>query len=156
MNNAAVMIHRMQVVPQATSTSTNIGTITATAAGDSTITAQITPGIGQTGMAIYGIPSTQTLYIERFYANMNKAAGVGASTGYADVALRVNTAPNVNTTVFLNKHTFGLSLDGTSAFTIPYSKPKIITGPAIVKVQITSGTNNMDISAGFDAYIIDN
>lgn len=154
-SNSYVIIHRMFVLTKG-ATSVNIGDITATATTDGTVTARIRPGEGQTQMAIYGIPSTQSMYIGRIYANMNKASGGGASTGYTDAHLCVNPEPDSELSNFLVKHTFGLSLDGTSAFLVPYYVPKIIAGPAIVKIQIASGTNNMDVSAGFDAYIIDN
>ena len=150
-----VIIYRIQVLTKG-ATASNIGTITATALTDNTITAQITPLVGQTGMAIYGIPSTQKLFIGRFYGNMNRASGAGASTGYVNLILLVNPEPQTELTNFVTRHTFGISLDGTSALTINYANRKVVDGPAIIKIQVDSGTNNMDISAGFDAYIIDN
>jgi len=152
-SNKYVIIHRMHTLTSG-GTSINAGIITATASTDSTVTAQIRVGIGQTGMAIYGIPSTQNLYLSRLYANMNRAAGAGAGTGYVNVSLLVNREPSAQLTRFLTKHTFGLSLNGTSALTIPYINRKKIEGPAIIKVQIDSGTANMDMSAGFDGYLI--
>lgn len=151
MNNAAVIINRMEVIPQATATTINAGVITATAATDNTITAQIEVGEGQTQMAIYGIPSTQTAYIGRLYANTNKSAG---ASGFIDMTLLVNTAPDTNPITFITKHTFGLTTDGTSAFTILYHIPKKIPGPAIIKVQGSSDSNKMDLSAGFDLTIV--
>jgi len=153
MSNAAVMINRMEVIIQSTSTTINAGEITATAATDSTVTARIRIGQGQTQTAIYGIPSTQKLKIGRFYANVNKAGG---AAGLLDVTMLANTAPDTNTTEFITKHTFGLQTVGTSAFTIPYYVPKKIDGPAIVKVQVASNTNDMDVSAGFDFVVVDN
>ena len=153
MNNAAVIINRMEVIPQASSTTANDGDITATAATDSTVTARIRIGKGQTQMAIYGIPSIQTLKMGRLYGNTNKSGG---AAGLLDATLLINTAPDVNSIVFITKHTFGLQTVGTSAFTIPYYGPKKIVGPAIVKVQVESNTNDMDVSAGFDFVVVDN
>ena len=148
MTNLSVIIYRMKVLTKG-ATSTNVGLITATATApsDTTITARIEIGKGQTQMAIFAIPSTQTFYMDRFYANINKAGG---ATGLADVALLVNPEPDAELTNFLTRHTFGLQTVGTSAFLIPYTTPKIVVGPSIVKVQVVSGTNEMAVSAGFD------
>ena len=72
--NSYVIIHRMKVVGQATTTGVgvNIGTITATAATDNTITAVILPGDGQTEMAIYGVPSGYTFFLKRFAAAVSR------------------------------------------------------------------------------------
>ena len=50
----------------------------------------------------------------------------------------------------------GLQTVGTSAFTIPYYGPKKFSGPVIVKLQVSSNTNDMDVSAGFDFVVLDN
>ena len=150
--NSYVIIHRMKVLTKG-ATDVNVGLITATAQTDGTITAQIRAGQGQTQMAIYGIPSTQTLYLGRFYANVNKAGG---AAGLVDVALCYNPEPDSELKNFLVKHTFGLQTVGTSALTIPYYTPKKFAGPGILKAQVTSGTENMDLSAGFDGVLINN
>jgi hypothetical protein len=147
-----VIIHRMQVLTMG-ATSVNIGTITATATGDGTVTAQLRPGEGQTQMAIYGIPSVQTAYMGRIYANVNRSV---VASSAVDISLRVNPEPDAQLTNYLAKHTFGLQTDGTSAFTILYYVPKVIPGPAIIKIQATSGANDMDISAGFDLLLVNN
>jgi len=154
MTNAAVMIHRMRVVPQSTSTSTNVGTITATAATDGTVTAQIQPGNGQTLMAIYGIPSTQTAYMTHFYATILRSnAGAAAQS---DITLRFNPDPETNTTVFLDKHNDGVTTSGSSAVIHPYSPYKAFSGPGIIKIQATGSAVNLDVSAGFDLILKDN
>jgi hypothetical protein len=150
--NSYVIIHRMKVLTKG-ATSVNVGTITATATGDATITAQISPGQGQTQMAIYGVPSIQTALIGRFYGNVNKSGG---AAGLIDVNLQVNPEPQDELLNFLVKHTFGLQTVGTSALTINYYVPKVFPGPIIIKVQALSGTDNMDLSAGFDGIIVDN
>lgn len=153
-SNSYVIIHRIRVLTKGNNaTGPNVGVITATAATDATITAQIRAGQGQTQMAIYGIPSTQKAYIGRLYANANKAGG---AAGLLDVSLLSNPEPQTEITSFLTKHTFGLQSTGTSALTIPYYSPKVIEGPAIIKVQASSNTNDMDVSAGFDLVVIDN
>lgn len=152
--NLYVLIHRMLVLTKG-ATSVNVGVITATATSPSatTVTAQIKVGKGQTQMAIYGIPSICIAYMGRFYANVNKAGG---ATGLVDVALLYNPEPDIQLTNFLTKHTFGLQTVGTSAFTIPYYVPKVFKGPGILKIQVLSGTNSMDVSAGFDIVVIEN
>lgn len=153
MISPAVMINRMEVIIQSTSTIINAGEITATAVVDATVTARIRAGQGQTQMAIYGVPSTQKLRIGRLYGNVNKAGG---AVGLLDLTLLANTSPDTNTIPFITKHTFGLQTVGTSAFSIPYYIPKKISGPAIVKIQASSNTNDMDVSAGIDFAIINN
>ncbi len=151
-SNSYVIINRMEVLTKG-ATSVNIGTITATATTDLTITAQIRPGQGQTQMAIYGLPDTQTAYLGRLYGNVNKAGG---AAGLIDMHLCYNPEPANEATNFLVKHTFGLQTVGTSALTINFEAYKTFVGPGILKVQAASGTNDMDVSAGFDLFLADN
>lgn len=151
-SNSYVIIYRMEVLTKG-ATSSNVGTITATADSDGTITAQISPSAGRTQMAILGISSSQTAYMGRFYANINKAGGATALT---DIKLCYNPEPDVELTNFMVSHTFGLQTVGTSAFTIPFYAPKAFVGPGILKVQALSGSNDIDISAGFDVIIVNN
>lgn len=150
--NSYVIIHRMKVLTKG-ATGVNVGTITATATGDATVTAKIRPNQGQTQMAIYGIPSIQSAFMGRLYGNVNKSGG---AAGLIDCTLRVNPEPQNELTNFLVKQTFGLQTVGTSALTINYYVPKIIAGPAIIKIQALSGTDNMDLSAGFDMVVVNN
>ncbi len=147
MVNAAVIIHRMKVVPQSTSTTPNAGTITATAASDATVTAAIRPGVGQTTMAIYGIPSTCNLYIKELYATMLQ--GVGA-TVTSNMNLLVNPNPDTQTLTYLVKHTWGAVGAGSSESDLTFSPYKKIEGPAIVKIEGTASSADTDVSAGFN------
>ncbi len=152
--NSYVIIHRIEVLTKGDHASgPNVGIIKATAATDNTITAQIRAGQGQTQMGIFGIPSTQKLYLTRLYGNVNKAGG---ATGLIDIHLCSNPEPETELKNFLVKHTFGLQTVGTSALTINFGMSKEIVGPAIIKIQAVSGTDNMDLSAGFDGYLINN
>ena len=149
--NSYVIIYRMKVLTKG-ATNSNVGVITATAAVDTTVTAQINAGEGQTQMAIYGIPSTQTAYITQYYADEVAVAG-GAEVV---VKLLVNLEPNSELTNFLTKHTRGIRGGGTSGFAHSFKPYKKIEGPAIIKVQGNGDANNMDISAGFDVILVDN
>lgn len=149
-----VIIHHMMVLTKG-ATNVNVGIITATATAPSntTVTALMRVGQGHTQMAILGIPSTQTAYMGRLYANVNKAVG---AAGLLDVALLFNPEPQTEILNYRVAHTFGLQTVGTSAFTLSYYAPKVFAGPGIMKVQVISGTNDQDVSAGFEIIVMDN
>ncbi len=150
--NSYVIIHRMKVLTKG-ATSSNVGTITATAKAPSatTVTARIEVGKGQTEMAIRGIPSTQKFYLYALYAFANKAGGAAA---LADVNFLFNPEPDAELTNFLSKHPFGLQTVGTSGLSIMFPVPEEYVGPGILKIQGFSGSNDMDISAGFDGILV--
>lgn len=150
-SNSYVMINQMQVLT-AGATNINVGTITATAATDSTVTAAILPGIGKTQMAIYGLPSTKTLYINRLFFGVNKA---GTTTPVADMSLLVNPAPSSQITYY-SDYVVGTSQDGTSWMERVHSPPLAIAGPAIVKLQADSQVADTNGHGGFDGILVTN
>jgi len=145
-----VIIHRMQVLTKG-ATNVNVGAITATADTDSTVTAQIAVGIGQTQMAIYGVPSIQDAYMTAYYATIVKAAAAGA----ADMSLLVNPEPEAELLNFVTKHTNGMQTDGSTHLHHAFHPPNKISGPAIIKLRSSVTANNSDISAGFDLILAD-
>ena len=152
--NSYVIIHRMRALASATTTAVgiNVGTIKATAATDTTITAIIDVAQGQTQMAIYGIPSIQTFYLKRFAASINDAA---AATR-VDVQIRVNTNPSTQLLAFANRADFELSNQGSSAVNTVYDIPMVFAGPCIIKIQGIASTTDVDCSASFDGYLVTN
>ena len=151
--NAYVIIHRMEVLTTGTG-GTNAGTITATAAApDSSVTAQIHIGDGQTQMAIYGVPSTHTLYIVKYYVEIENAPGAAATI---KSNLLVNLEPDVELAHFNNKHTKGVQSTGTSSDNYEFKPFFRVPGPAIVKMEGTSSAANTDGSSGFDGILIEN
>lgn len=148
-----VIIHRIKVLTWGIS-GPNIGTIKATAATDGTVTAQINAGDeeGQTQMAIYGIPSLQSLYIIHYYASALKAA----ATTNALIKLVVNEQPQNTPIGFITKHTNGIETSGSNDADHPFKPYFKVAGPAIIKLQVDSGAANLDVSGGFDGVLIDN
>ena len=153
MENSAVIIHRMKVIPQATTTAVggNHGTITATAADDATITAAILPNNGQTEMAIYGVPSTQTAYMYAWHAQIDKATGGVAS---ADFRLRVNENPDVQLLAFLRKDDISVQSTGTNSRSKEFFPPNKFPGPCIIKVEAIASADDIDGEAGFDLILV--
>lgn len=147
--NSYVIIHRMKVLTSG-ATNPNVGTITATAATDSTVTALILPTIGQTLMAIYGVPSTKTLYLTDYHAHIMKSSG---TTSHAEVRLLVNPFPGDQPTVFLQKDIIGAQSSGNGGATQYYSPMKAIPGPAIIKINCIASADDLDMSAGFNGYV---
>jgi hypothetical protein len=149
--NSYVIIHRMKVLTKG-GTAVNAGIISATAATDGTVTAAIIIGQGQTQMAIYGVPSTQTAYITGYYGSAIKAA----SACRGSVELFVNPEPDAELTKFLVKHTNGWDTTGTSYIQHKFNPYFKVAGPAIIKVQTISSAADTDFSAGFDLILVDN
>jgi hypothetical protein len=149
--NSYVIIHRMKVLTKG-ATNTNVGVIKATADTDTTVTAQINAGEGQTQMAVYGIPSIQTAYLPRYYASAIK----GAVAVSVELTLLVNPEPDTELLNFVTKHTNGLATDGSNLIEQNFNPYYKIPGPAIIKMQGNGSTTNIDVSAGFDLYLVDN
>lgn len=158
--NAYVIIHRMKVITQASTTNVgggaaspgpNVGTITATAAVDGTVTAAILPGNGQTEMAIYGVPSIQNALMYRWSAQLDRTIGVST---VCDVELRVNENPNIQTVSFLRKDDISLQSTGTSSQERKYGVPYRFSGPCIIKIQAVASTADTDMESEFDLILV--
>ncbi len=150
--NSYVIIHRMKAETYGAATGgPNVGTISATAVSDATVTAAILPGEGQTQMAIYGISSLEKAYLKSYYASTNLA---GTSIRL-DVSLKVNPIPGTSLINFLTKQTQNIRDTGTGYFRHVFDPPMEIDGPAIIKMQCVSSVADSDGSAGFDLILID-
>jgi hypothetical protein len=145
--NSYVIIHRMKVLTKG-ATNVNVGIITATAQTDGTVTAQINASEGQTQMAIYGIPSTQTAYLTNYYISL--ASAPPATADVVAMELLVNPEPDAELTNFLVKHTQGIISDGSSYIRHEFGPYYSVAGPAIIKVQGVAESADTDVSAGFD------
>lgn len=145
-----VIIHRMQVLTSGAS-GPNVGQITATAATDGTVTAQILAGAGQTQMAVYGVPSGSSAYMVQLYVSTNSGSPANVRL---DHALLYNPFPGDQSTVFLNKMTTATLDAGVSHFAHHFAPYKRFVGPGIIKVQSTSSANDADVSAGFDLMVV--
>jgi len=154
-SNSYVIIHRMKVLTKG-ATNSNVGTITATAATDATVTAQIGVGNGQTLMAIYGIPSTQKAYMTNYYMSKPGAVANPATANAIEATLLVNPEPDSELTNFLVKNTEGVSNTASSRFQHLFEPYFKIDGPAIIKVQGLAYIADTDASAGFDLILVDN
>lgn len=158
--NAYVIIHRMKVIQQASTTNVgggaaspgpNVGTISATAAVNGTVTAVILPGNGQTEMAIYGVPSIQNALLYRWSAQLDRTIGASVSI---DMELRVNENPNVQLLAFLRKDDISLQSTGTSSQERKYGVPYIFPGPCIIKVQAVGSAVDIDAETEFDLILV--
>ena len=147
-----VIIHRMKLL-QTAAHKTLLGTVTATAADDATITAVILPGNGQTEMAIYGVPSVQRALLWSWYAHIDKAIGAAAS---ADFTIRVNEAPNLQTTGYIRKADIATQSTGSSSLVKILHVPQLFAGPCIIKVQGVASAADVDADAGFSLELVDN
>jgi hypothetical protein len=147
--NSYVIIHRM-VVRQKGPTSPNVGLITATADTDLTVTAEISPDIGQTQMAVYGIPSTQTAFVTNIRADVQR---VPATAFIATV--KINTEPTSVLPTFVVLETVSGHTQGPRSERgyNPYIR---VPGPAIFKITAAASAVNSDTSASFDIYLVDN
>ena len=154
-SNSYVIIHRMKIIPVGTTYNINVGNITATAATDGTVTAQITAGIGQTLMAIYGVASTQKYYITNYIVNSHDRANPGTSAD-VDFSMVINERPDLNTTVFINKSNTGVLSTGTTSVPRKYNPYYSSNGPAIIKFQGIASAADIEASAEFDIIVIDN
>jgi len=150
--NSYVIIHRMKVLTCGTS-GPNVGTISATAATDTTVTAVILPNDGQTEMAIYGVPSIQSLYLTRWSCAIAKGAAAAVSAVFE---IRVNENPNIQTTCFLRKNDISTQSTGSTNVEKHFQNPIKYAGPCIIKIQAVGSAADIDGKSAFDGYVVTN
>jgi len=150
--NSYVIIHRMKVLTCGAS-GPNVGAITATAATNTTITAVILAGDGQTEMAIYGVPSVQSFYMTRWSCAIAKSSGAAS---HAVFELRVNENPDVQTVSFLRKNDLSVQSTGNNNVEKHFDNPIKFAGPCIIKVQGIASAADVDSKSGFDGYLVTN
>lgn len=156
-SNSYVIIHRMEVLTKG-ATNVNVGTITATAQTDATVTASIAIGAGQTRMCLYGIPSTQTLYLSLFEASLD----VSDVTANVVIVLNVNPEPDNELLNFKQLHRGTViggdgatDSSGSTEFTHAFNPYLPIPGPAIVKLSAFASVA-ASANGGFDGFLVTN
>jgi hypothetical protein len=153
--NSYVIIHRMEVKSSG-NLGPNAGLITAVAATDLTVSAQIAlagpNGKGQTEMAIMGVPSTQIGYMENFSASLARNSPTGAQSG---VILMESMDVVSDPTIFIFKHTLTLKDDGVTTHDHGFGLFKKFVGPCIIKIAFTAADNDTFGDASFDMILVD-
>lgn len=149
--NTYVIIHRMRVLTKG-GTNSNVGVITATADTDNGITAQINAGLGQTEMAILGIPDTQVAYVTGWRTSSLKAT----TALTAEIDLLFNPEPNAELLHFLIKDNLGLETAGTSHAAHNFRPYLKLAGPGIIKLRANADKANSVISGGMDVIRVNN
>lgn len=134
------IIHRM-IVKTAGSGGYNVGTITATAATDATVTASIFPLTNQTLMAIWQVPAGKSFFMKRYYGSVNGSVAI-----HADLELWVKPFGET----WQLKHIIGVDSEGSGIADMKFCPPMKFTEKSIIRLRATTATNNTDVSAGFD------
>ena len=146
-----VIIHRMKLL-QTAAHKTLVGTVTATAAVDATITANIPIGSEQTQMAIYGVPSGSIALMHAWEAAIDKTAAAAVTV---DFEIRVNERPDLQTTGFIRKWNNSVQSTGNNNFFEHFPIPLKFPGPCNIKIQGLSSSADTDAEASFHLELVD-
>jgi len=144
---AYTMIHRMYVLTSG-SAGKNVADITATAASDSTLTAQITASNNQTAMAIFQIPAGYTGYLNRTYASIHNSGGVEKLTDSALFLMEFGG-------VWRLQDSFAASSSGSPTIFNPYQPSLEAPAKSYIKMQASPTFDAQDVSAGFSGVMVD-
>lgn len=147
--NQYVHINRMQGLTFG-ATGSNEGTITCIGATDAVQVAGFIAGDGQTQLAVYGWPSGKTLLLNNVTLSLLRS-----NTARGDGLVLVKENADQSDAGFIAK--VNLAVNGGSG-TAPSFQPKPpipYAGPAIIKVQIETNTNNSTVAVNFGAYLVD-
>jgi hypothetical protein len=130
-------------------TEANVGTLTATADIDGTITASIYPGVGQTQMAFDTVPRGRVGYITNYYVSMfmpNKTLSATAS-----IAMYFRKFITANGTGKIVEHNMDCAIDGSSNsphIFNPYKPVKELTDVWLAVRELSD--DGTFLSLGFD------
>lgn len=146
-------IYRMKLLSAGISL-TNVGDITATAAApDSTVTAGIRAGDGQTHMAIITVPAEKTAYLIAYWVSINKYGAYAT----ASVVLKTRGPIDVATSPWLGKLSLGMGVKGSSFISAPFFAIRRVEEKTDILFQIEEvSTDDVDISGGFAIIMVDN
>jgi len=132
----------------------NMGSISLTGIIDSTVSAYIDAGDGQTLQAIYTVPNGKTAYMTN--VNLSSHRIGTTSNSMVSVTLRINKfIPEGH--IAIVEDTFSVSTVGSSSFQRAYSPYKVFKQRTDIWLQVDYSTdNNMNVSGGFDIILEDN
>lgn len=123
---------------------TNAGDITATADTDSTVTQRIAAGDSTSHSAFFSIPADDKAFIVAGFATIHRPTTT--SSAMVEFALMVESGG-----VLLNAQRIALTATGASAINYLYRLPKVVVGPADIRIDVTYSTDsNVNCSAGLD------
>lgn len=133
------------------SNGTNVGTITATAATDATVTAEIPAGAGQTLMAIFYIPQGFTGYMYNYFVSVYRATKAADAQVEARLMSELWGTHNDGK---MTEHITGVSIDGTIH---NFNPPKRFAQGTDIWLDVVSATDtDMSVSGGFDIVLVAN
>lgn len=121
--------------------------------GESQDYAVITAGLNQTQMAIYTVPRGITAFMTNWYATSNPGGG-------APTTLDMNlwASDRFNLYAKQHKHSMGISgdVDAYGYFQHYFLPYKVFTQQTDIFVTVTTSGAGVDVSAGFDLFLVDN
>lgn len=144
---AYVHINSLEVLAYG-ATGVNVGIIKVTADTDTSISQTMIALTGVSQSTVYGIPSTQTLYLQSFWASTTrdgKAAGV-------DVELLVNDTVATFLDGYIVHDMIGVAGTGLSYVNHPLHS-LAIPGPALIKLRVNSDAADLIVTGGFVGYL---
>lgn len=121
-------------------TGTNVGDITATAAVNLTVTAQIKAGYGQAQQAIYQVPANNNGYILDLGLSVQALSSANIS-----VDLLVKEFESA----LISKYQVNLVSTANNVFYLKFPVALKIAAKSLVKLRVSSNANNTDMSGSF-------
>ena len=148
-----ISIHRMHSDGSA-SDAGNVGTITATAQTDATVTAQINPGNGTTLMCVYMVPRGKEGYMTSWAVTLSRTSGTSDTTAQMQLDIHPDGIHDKMGGRIADNCTLGSG--GSSAFQRTFDPPLHLTQGTEVYIDcVYASANNLLISGDFDIILKD-
>lgn len=147
---AAFLRVNLGVAITAGSAGSNVGDIVATQSTSALTMFTMSATLGRTQLGVYTVPADHTLLVTRVFASISRTqAGTAA-------VLALIRFPSIPDSAFQEFGGSGVHSSGTSWVSVTYPLPTNFPGPLDVILRAEAGSNNTDINAGFEGFLIDN